>query len=116
MIATPVALDIPIYMDENGQFRIGKTRVLLHLVIHAFNLGETAEGIIESYPSLSLADVYAVIAYYLKNRADVDAYIHQIETDEIRIQHEAESHYSDEHKALLARLRAFRDNPARKYK
>ena len=114
MIATPVALDIPIYMDEQGQFRIGKTRVLLHLVIHAFNLGETAEGIIESYPSLSLADVYAVIAYYLENRVDVDVYIHQIESDEMRIQQETVANYSDEHKALLARLRALRDNPARK--
>lgn len=110
MIATPIALDIPIYQDEFGQLRIGKMRVLLQLVIHAFKLGETAEGIIESYPSLSLADVYAVIAYYLSHRSEVDDYMQQVETDANRIQNEIESNYSDEHKALLARLRAWRDS------
>lgn len=40
-----------------------------------FNEGYTAEEIVAQYPSLSLSDVYAVIAYYLNERAIVDAYL-----------------------------------------
>lgn len=109
MIATPTVLDIPIYTDEHGQIRIGKTRVLLQLVIHAFNRGESAEDIIESYSTLSLADVYAVIAYYLKHRTEVDDYIRQVDAEAKHIQASIEAHYTDEHRALIARVRAWRD-------
>ncbi|MDX2078230.1 MAG: DUF433 domain-containing protein [bacterium] len=113
MIAPPIALDIPIYTDENGQIRIGKTRVLLELVINAFNSGESAEGIIESYSTLSLADVYAVIAYYLSHRAEVDAYVKQEYDDALKIKDTIEANYTDEHKALLARVRGWRDTHVR---
>ena len=75
MIVTPAALDVPLRTDQQGKIRVGATRVLLELVIHAFQQGETAEGIIDSYPTLKLADVYAVIACYLTHHAEVDAYM-----------------------------------------
>lgn len=55
MITTPIAIDVPLWTDERGKIRIGDTRVLLELVIHAFWQGETAEGIVDSYPTLTLA-------------------------------------------------------------
>ena len=109
MNMSPITLDIPIYTDENGQIRISKTRVLLELVINAFNRGESAEGIIESYSTLSLADVYAVIAYYLSHRAELDNYVRQAEADGLEIQKTIEANYSDEQKALIARVRNWRD-------
>src|SRR5437773_2482815 len=69
----------PLRVDENGDVRIGKTRVLLDLVVDAFNAGESAESIAEMYSSLELADVYGVIAYYLKHREEIDAYVWQRE-------------------------------------
>ena len=45
-------------------FRVGQSQVLLELVL-AFQRGETAEGIVRSYPALRLADVYSVIGRYL---------------------------------------------------
>jgi len=113
MIATPATLDIPIYVDEQRQIRISRTRVLLELVVNAFNRGESAEDIMESYSSLSLADVYAVIAYYLNNRTEIDAYIHQADKDFQNIQQHTEQGYSEEHQALLERMRAWRDNHTR---
>jgi hypothetical protein len=47
----------------------------LELVIHAHRQGESPEGIIEMYPALELGDVFAVIAYYLVHRAEVDEYL-----------------------------------------
>ena len=108
MIATPMPFVVPLYTDEHGKIRVVGTRVLLELVIHAYNQGETAEGILDSYPTLNLADIYAVLAYYLKNRAEVDAYMRQAEAAADHIQREVEAAYSPDTQALRARLRACR--------
>jgi uncharacterized protein (DUF433 family) len=101
-------LDVPLKTDEHGKLRVGNTRVLLELVIHAFQQGETAEGIVDSYPTLKLADVYAVLAYYLMHRDEVDAYMRQANENADRIQREIEMNYAPETLALRARLRALR--------
>ena len=66
---------VPMKVDRDGVIRIGGTRVRLDTVILAFNEGYTAEEIVSQYPSLKLADVYAVIAYYLNNRVVIDDYV-----------------------------------------
>lgn len=71
----PPSLPIPIYEDPPGVFRIGKSRVLLELVIRAFQRGQTPESIIQSFDTLSLLDVYAVVSYYLANPSAIDAYL-----------------------------------------
>jgi uncharacterized protein (DUF433 family) len=66
---------VPMKVDRHGVIRVGGTRVRLDTVIFAFNEGCTAEEIVSQYPTLKLADVYAVIAYYLNNRVEIDAYL-----------------------------------------
>jgi uncharacterized protein (DUF433 family) len=65
----------PLKSNEDGVVLVGNTRVTLDTVVAAFLEGATAEEIVEQYPSLQLADVYSVIAYYLRRKAEVDAYI-----------------------------------------
>ena len=113
MVVPPVAIDVPLRTDAHGKLRVGGTRVLLEFVIHAFQQGETAEGIVDSYPTLKLADVYAVLAYYLTHRPEVDAYVRQADEAAGRIQRETEAHYTPETLALRARLRARRDEQPR---
>lgn len=52
---------------------------LLELVIHAFQDGATPETICQRYPTLSIADVYSVIAYYLRHRDELDEYLSERE-------------------------------------
>ena len=66
---------IPLEKDTDGVIRIGGTRVTLDTVVAAFNEGATAEEIVSQYPTLSLADVYAVISYYLRRQPEVEAYL-----------------------------------------
>lgn len=106
MITIPATMDVPLWKHENGTIRVSGSRVLLELVIHAFNQGETPEGIIDSYPTLNLANVYAVIAYYLKHQAEVDAYVQQQDEAVERTLQDLEAHASPETLALRARLRA----------
>jgi uncharacterized protein (DUF433 family) len=72
---------------------VGQTCVLLELVIHAYFLGETLEGIVDSYPSLTTADVYIVLRYYLANRGEVDAYVRQRDTLTDEILQQMEAHF-----------------------
>ena len=44
-------------------------------MVAAFGEGATAEEIVQQYPSLDLGDVYAVLAYYLRHRLEVDAHL-----------------------------------------
>jgi uncharacterized protein (DUF433 family) len=66
---------IPLATDKDGVVRVGGTRVPLQTIVAAFNLGATAEEIMQQYPAVSLADIYFVIGYYLRNRAQVEEYI-----------------------------------------
>jgi uncharacterized protein (DUF433 family) len=66
---------LPLAEDAEGVVRVGGTRVTLDTVLAAFNEGATAEEIAAQYPSIRLADVYAVIGYYLSRKNEVDVYL-----------------------------------------
>jgi hypothetical protein len=69
--------------------------------------GSTTEEIVASYPVLDLADVHAVIAHYLWNRAAVDAYLAERAADARAVREEVErrSPSADLRERLLARKR-----------
>jgi uncharacterized protein (DUF433 family) len=96
---------IPLETDADGVARVGGTRVTLDTIVAAFNEGATAEEIVHQYPSLHLADVYAVISYYLRRRSDVEAYLRQRQqrADEIRKQNESRFDPQGVRDRLLAR-------------
>jgi uncharacterized protein (DUF433 family) len=66
---------IPLTITPEGMVRITGTRVPLETVVRAFYAGATPEEIAQDFPSVTLAQVYAVLAYYLAHRAEVDAYV-----------------------------------------
>lgn len=69
----------PFQQDETGAIRIGKTRVLLEIVIRAFLDGASPETIVQQYSTLSLSDTYSAIAYYLRHQEAIEAYLQQRE-------------------------------------
>jgi uncharacterized protein (DUF433 family) len=85
------AQPIPLETDADGVVRVAGTRVTLDTIVAAFSEGATAEEIVYQYPSLHLADVYAVIGYYLRHRPDVEVYLRQRQqqAEEVREQNEA---------------------------
>jgi uncharacterized protein (DUF433 family) len=109
MIPNLPTMTVPIRIDGQGAMRIGKTRVLLELVIHAYYIGETPEGIVDSYPSLTTADVYAVLGYYLLNREEIDNYVRQRDEQAEQIIRDMEANLTPEAHALRTRLRAYHE-------
>jgi uncharacterized protein (DUF433 family) len=55
--------------------RVAGTRVGIDSILALFRQGRDAESIRRSFPIASLEQVYGVIAYYLGNRSEVDAYL-----------------------------------------
>ena len=96
---------VPLEADVDGVVRVGGTRVTLDTIVAAFTEGATAEEIVYQYPSLSLADVYSVIGYYLQRRSDVEAYLRRRrwQADEVRKQNEAQFDPRGIRDRLLAR-------------
>jgi uncharacterized protein (DUF433 family) len=70
---TPLAP--PLRVDAAGVVRVGSTRVTLETLVASYRDGSMAEEIVQQYPAMELADVHAVIAYYLKHRPEVEAYL-----------------------------------------
>jgi uncharacterized protein (DUF433 family) len=50
-------------------------RIGLQDLVYYYNEGYSPEGLLEAFPTLSLALIHKIIAFYLENRADVDAYV-----------------------------------------
>jgi len=59
---------------DGGYWIIG-SRVSLDSVVYAFLNGQTAESIAQSFPVLTLEQVYGAIAFYLSNRCEIDGYL-----------------------------------------
>ena len=98
---------IPLIVDPNGTIRVGNTRVTLESVVAAYLEGATAEEVAQQYPSLELADIYAVIGYYIRRRSEVEDYLQQRlrQTEEVRKQNEARFPPEGLRARLLARKR-----------
>ncbi|MGH7966192.1 MAG: DUF433 domain-containing protein [Candidatus Binatia bacterium] len=98
---------VPLAVDADGVARVGGTRVTLDTVVAAFHEGATAEEIVHQYPSLQLADVYAVIGYYLQQRPAVESYLRRRrrQAGDVRRQNEARFDPHGVRDRLLARQR-----------
>ena len=109
MAFTAQAESPPLREHADGAIRVGNSRVLLELVVRAFEDGATPETIIQRYATLALSDVYAVIAYYLRHRDEIKDYLTRREqtANEVRQRIETQQgDLSDIRARLLARRQA----------
>src|SRR5262245_9913059 len=95
----------PLRLDAHYVARVGKSRVTLDSVITDFKAGSSAEAIAEHYPVISLAEVYAVLAYYLRYQDEVEEYLREQAAAEAAARDEVERQFPTAwlRKRLLAR-------------
>ena len=65
------------YIEErDGGYYIADTRISLDSIVHAFQAGESPEGILRSFPLAGpLVKIYGAITFYLENKEKVEAYL-----------------------------------------
>jgi uncharacterized protein (DUF433 family) len=61
--------------DANGEIRLSGHRIGLFHLVHYYNEGYSAEMLVCQYPTLPLALIHKVIAFYLENRTEIDSYV-----------------------------------------
>jgi uncharacterized protein (DUF433 family) len=111
MIPTPSILELPFQTYENGLIRVSGTRVTLSSLIAAYQQGQNPESIHSSFPTVPLADIYAIIAYYLHHQTELEAYLQQQDTEGQRIRAEWEAkHPPITREELVARLNKNRES------
>src|SRR5438552_9712537 len=72
----PLHADLPpVRVDEGGAIRVGNSRITLDLVVEQYENGMTPEDIVRAYDTLELADVHGAVAYYLRHRDEVRAFM-----------------------------------------
>lgn len=75
------------YIEKvDGVYRIVGTRVSLDSIVYAFWRGQTAESIAQSFPVLTLEQVYGALTFYLANKSQIDSYLEkaQMESEVMR--------------------------------
>ena len=74
---------------ERGEIRLTGHRIGLYSVINLYREGFSAEMLAEEYDTLPLALIHHIIAFYLDNKSEVDAYVdaHAAELERMEREH-----------------------------
>src|ERR1700688_150038 len=72
-----------------GRIRIEGTRVTVQQVVTCYQRGLTQEEIVEQYPHINLAQIYAALAYYHANRDEIDRELEAETADFLRLAKES---------------------------
>ena len=77
-----MAFPVSPYIDqEDGAIRIAGTRVGLSSIVAGFREGESPDKIAKEFPTVTVAQVYGAIAYYLENRKLVDDFLAEVDRE-----------------------------------
>src|SRR5438067_10585979 len=82
---------VPLIREDDGTVHVTDSRVTLDTLVGAFQKGATAEQILDSFPSLSLQQIYGTIAYYLEHQVEVETYLKLRREEAASIRNEIES-------------------------
>lgn len=105
MFKLETAQNLPLTQWEDGSIRITGSRVPIESILYHFKLGASAERIQESFPSLTLREIYGAIFYYLQNIEAVEEYLRQQDEAEEEGKRFIEQHFDtkDLRERILAR-------------
>jgi uncharacterized protein (DUF433 family) len=79
-------VELPDFLTQQsgGLIRLTGHRIGLEHVVYFYNQGFAPEMILGQFPSLPLALIHKVIAFYLDNQQEVDVYVDRSETEVAR--------------------------------
>jgi len=78
---------------REGAYRISGTRVSLDSIVYAFLRGASPESIAQSFPVLTLEEVYGAIAFYLGHQTEVGTYLREGEKEFEALREQARQSY-----------------------
>jgi uncharacterized protein (DUF433 family) len=100
------------FIDDQGpkQIRVKGHRIGIEIILGDYlEEGLGAEEIVCRYPTLTLQEVHAVLAYYWRHKADMDAYLQQVRASEDQFFAEQERNPSPAVQRLYQLVREHRE-------
>jgi uncharacterized protein (DUF433 family) len=71
-----------------GRLRIDGTRITVNQIVTLYKQGYSAEDIADQYAHLSLAQVYAALAYYHANKEEIETDLEAEKEEAVRLEQE----------------------------
>jgi uncharacterized protein (DUF433 family) len=81
----------PLRQDAEGTIRVIGSRITLDTLVGIWKRGDSLEEIQDGFPTLSLDQIKAVIAWYLNHTAAADEYLEEQETEAEALRKEIQS-------------------------
>jgi uncharacterized protein (DUF433 family) len=103
-----MAMTIEHVEEREGEYYAARTRVPIGVVVAAWKRGDAPERIVEQFPSLSLADVYGVITYYLDLQREMETHFARLRDEYEREREAARAADPDFYADLQRRIAAVR--------
>lgn len=94
--------------ERTGEYYVTNTRVPVGVVIASWKHGDSPEHITKQFPTLSLADVYGVITYYLDHQQELDAHFTRLDEGYERARLAARAERPEFYDDLHQRINAWR--------
>lgn len=86
---------VPLAQNEAGDLYVEGSRVFLEDLVDLYRQGYSPEEMALAYPSLALADLYAVLAYILRHPAEVEVYLERQRARSQEAERETRAHRSN---------------------
>jgi uncharacterized protein (DUF433 family) len=74
----PIPVDVYLELVGPDVIRVKGHRIGLEHIVERYQEGFSPEQITLDFPGLDLPQIYGILAYYLHNQAEVDAYIARV--------------------------------------
>ena len=93
--------------DQYGSIRVTGSRVTLDTIVHRYQVGDSVKRIHSGFPTVSVAQIKAILDWYHQHQAEADEYLEEGIAAEEKLRQEIES--QPEHIALLERIQRRRE-------
>jgi uncharacterized protein (DUF433 family) len=67
--------------DADGYIHVAGHRIGLQDLVYYYNEGHSAEALLDAFPTLTLALIHKLIAFYLEHQPEVDSYVARCEAE-----------------------------------
>lgn len=95
-----------------GAYRIADSRVSLDSLVYAWLQGQSPDSIADSFPVLTLEEVYGAITFYLAHRDEVDEYLRSRKAEFEAMRQKGEEEFRKKRPKLYAKLMAAKQQAA----
>ena len=76
---------VPLTQDERDSIRVTGSRVTLDTIVRRYQVGDSVKRIHSGFPTVSVAQIKAILDWYHQHQAEVDEYLEELDAENEKI-------------------------------